>query len=160
MLLRTWRFATLLLTALALALTTAHVLEMPQKLAYGAELYSAVNTTLYRWFAIAGGIWSIGAILAAAGLVIFVRDRPDVRRWAIAGTVLLVLWLASWLAIVAPVNDEIAAALSREPARVPALWMEMRARWEWGHALGFILELLAFCALLVSVLLDTPSARS
>jgi len=35
-------------------MTSAHVLEMSQKMAYCAELYSAVNTTLYRYFSIVG----------------------------------------------------------------------------------------------------------
>lgn len=160
MLLRAWRFATLLLTALALSLTSAHVLEMPQKLAYPPELYAAVNTTLYRYFAIIGGIYSIGAILAAGGLVLLLRDRPAARRWAAAGAMLLVLWLASWMAIVVPVNDEVALALAAAPERVPEIWMANRVRWEWGHAIGFVFELLGFCALLVSVLVDTPRMRA
>jgi hypothetical protein len=58
MLLRGCRFVTLLLTALALTMTSAHVLEMPQKMHYEAELYSAVNTTLYRYFAVVGGVYT------------------------------------------------------------------------------------------------------
>ena len=50
-----WQFITLVLAALGLTMTSAHVLEMPQKLAYSPELYAAVNTTLYRYFAIVGG---------------------------------------------------------------------------------------------------------
>jgi hypothetical protein len=53
-LLRGCRFVTLLLTALALTMTSAHVLEMH----YEAELYSAVNTTLYRYFAVVGGVYT------------------------------------------------------------------------------------------------------
>jgi hypothetical protein len=159
MLLRAWRFVTLLLAALALSLTSAHVLEMPQKLAYPPELYAAVNTTLYRYFAIVGGVYSIGAILAAGGLVLVLRGRPQARRWAAAGTLFLLLWLASWLAIVVPVNAEVATALADAPERVPAIWIEHRVRWEWGHALGFAFKLLAFCALVISVLVDTARTR-
>lgn len=160
MLLQVWRFATLLLTALALSLTSAHVLEMPQKLAYAPELYAAVNTTLYRYFAIVGGLYSMGAILAAGGLVFLLRAQPRARRWAAAGALFLVLWLASWMAIVVPVNDLVADAMVAAPERVPAIWLENRTRWEWGHAVGFVLELLGFCALLVSVLVDAPRMRA
>jgi hypothetical protein len=48
MVLRAWRFITLLLAALALTMESAHVLELPQKMQYDAQMYSAVNTTLYR----------------------------------------------------------------------------------------------------------------
>lgn len=36
-----WRFATLVLSALALTMTSAHVLDLPQKMNYGAEMYAA-----------------------------------------------------------------------------------------------------------------------
>jgi hypothetical protein len=51
-----WQFMTLVLAALGLTMTSAQVLEMPQKMAYIAELYSAVNTTLY----LAGAAQSLG----------------------------------------------------------------------------------------------------
>ena len=47
-----WRFITIVLSALALTMTSAHVLELPQKMTYTAEMYAAVNTTLYRYFAL------------------------------------------------------------------------------------------------------------
>jgi hypothetical protein len=66
-----------------------------------------------------------------------------------------VLWFISWLALVAPVNAQVAAALRSSPETVPALWMRLRARWEYGHAIGFIIQLLGFGALVISVLVDT-----
>jgi hypothetical protein len=44
----TLRFLTLLFAALLMTMESAHVLEMPQKFAYDARVYAAVNTTLYR----------------------------------------------------------------------------------------------------------------
>ena len=75
MFLRVWRFITLLLAALALTMASAHVLELPQKMRYDAPMYSAVNTTLYRYFAIIGGVYQVGAIVSAAVLVFLVRKR-------------------------------------------------------------------------------------
>jgi hypothetical protein len=57
MFLRAWRFLALVLAALALTMTSAHVLELPQKMRYDAELYAAVNTTLYRHFATVGAVY-------------------------------------------------------------------------------------------------------
>jgi hypothetical protein len=65
-----------------------------------------------------------------------------------------VLAFASWLALVAPV----AAAQSSEPGSVPAMWTQLRARWEYGHATGFVIQLGGFCALLASILAETPGA--
>lgn len=60
------------------------------------------------------------------------------------------------LAVVAPVNGEISAALRASPETVPALWTRLAHRWEYGHAAGFFVQLAALGALLVSVLVDTP----
>jgi hypothetical protein len=159
MLLRTWRFVTLLLTALALTLTSAHVLELPQKMSYGGELYSAVNTTLYRHFATVGAVYTVGSIVAALVLVYLVRRRRAALAWTVAGAICLLLAFGSWLVLVAPVNREIAEALRTAPDSVPTLWLRLRPRWEYGHVVGFVVELAGFCALLASVLIETPPAR-
>jgi hypothetical protein len=153
---RFWRFLSLLLTGLALGLTWAHVLELPQKLHYDPQLYSAVNTTLYRYFAVIGAPVSLAAIVATVVLTILVRDRPTILLWTGAATLLLVLWLASWFLIVAPVNNDVDDLLASAPEAVPELWLRLRPRWEYGHAIGFILELAAFCLLIISVVVDTP----
>jgi hypothetical protein len=154
--LRIWRFLTIIVAALALTMTSAHVLELPQKMQYDAQLYSAVNTTMYRYFATVGGIYSMGSIIAAGVLAFLVRKSRSVFRWTLAGALLLVLWFISWLTLVAPVNNQIAAALQSSPETLPALWMQLRERWEYGHATGFVIQLLGFCALVISVLADTP----
>jgi len=152
--LQVWRFITLVWVALALTLTSAHVLELPQKLQCDAALYAAVNSTLYRQFATVGVVYSIGQILAAGLLAFAVRRRPRAYRWTLAGTALLLMWFVSWVLIVAPVNDEAARALNASPDLVPAVWMRLRERWEYGHAVGFVFQLLGFCVLLLAVLMD------
>lgn len=156
MTLRIWRFITIVLAALALTMSSAHVLELPQKMQYEAQLYSAVNTTMYRYFAIVGGVYSMGSIVAAVVLAFLVRNHRPAFWWALAGSVLLVLWFASWLSLVAPVNNQVAAALESAPESVPGLWMRLRERWEYGHAAGFVIQLLGFSALVISVVIETP----
>jgi hypothetical protein len=63
---------------------SAHVLELPQKLRYDAEMYAAVNTTLYRAFAIVGGVYQVGSIILATRP----RARSDLRL-TLAGAILL-----------------------------------------------------------------------
>jgi MFS family permease len=158
--LRVWRFVTLLLSALALTMTSAHVLELPQKLQYDAQLYSTVNTTLYRYFALVGGFYTVGSIVAAFVLAFMLRHDGAARRWTLAGAVFMALAFVSWLALVAPVNSAIADALRTSPDSVPALWQQLRARWEYGHATGFVLTLVGVALLIVSVLVDTPQRRT
>jgi hypothetical protein len=155
-LLKAWRFVTLLSTALALTMTSAHVLELAPKMAYSPSLYAAVNGSLYRWFAIVGGTYQVLSTLAAVALVFLVRHRRPSLYWTAAGASLLVLSLVSWVAIVEPVNLQVADAFARAQPVAP-LWLELRPRWEYGHLVGFVLELAGLCALLVSVLVDTPA---
>jgi hypothetical protein len=156
MFLRVWRFFTLLLTALALTMESAHVLELPQKMRYDAQMYSMVNTTLYRYFAIIGGVYQVGSIVAAAVLVCLVRRRGPSFGWTLAGALSLLLAFGLWLTVVAPVNGEVSTALQVAPATVPAVWTRLRTRWEYGHAAGFIVQLVGLCALVLSVLVETP----
>jgi hypothetical protein len=157
-----WRWATLLLAALSLTMESAHLLELPQKLQYSAELYSAVNTTMYRYFAIVGGVYQVGSIVAAWVLVYLLRGRGKAFAWTLAGALCLLAAFGAWLAIVAPVNGEIARALAASPSSVPELWMRLRLRWEGGHAVGFALQLLGLGLLLWSVVRETgaTAARS
>jgi Domain of unknown function (DUF1772) len=154
--LRSCRFMSIVLAALALTMESAHVLELPQKMRYDAQMYSAVNTTLYRYFAIVGGVYQVGSIAAAAVLAFLVRRRRPSFGWTLAGALCLLLAFGVWLAVVAPVNSEVAEALRSAPASVPDLWMRLRHRWEYGHAAGFAVQLGGFCALVLSALVETP----
>lgn len=158
MLLRVWRFVTLLLAALALTMESAHVLELPQKMHYGAQLYSAVNGSLYRYFAFVGGTYEVGSIAAALVLVFLVRKRRPSFGWTLAGALCLALAFAIWLAVVAPVNSEVAELFRASPESLPAAWIRLRPRWEYGHAAGFAAQLAGVGSLLVSVLVETPRA--
>src|SRR5262249_61564660 len=108
MLLRVWRFITLLLTALALTMESAHVLELPQKMQYDAEMYTAVNTTLYRYFAIIGGVYQVGSIVAAAVLAFLLRRHRPSFAWTEAGAACPLLPFALWLGVVCPVTRDVA----------------------------------------------------
>jgi hypothetical protein len=125
---------------------------------YDAEMYSAVNTTLYRYFAVVGGFYQVGGIVAAVVLAFLVRRHPASARWT-AAAVVLALSFVSWLILVAPVNDQVADALRAAPEQVPALWVRLRDRWEYGHAVGFVLQLAGFALLAWSVIAEVPAGR-
>ena len=158
MFLKTWRCITIVLAALALTMESAHVLELPQKMQYDVQMYVAVNTTLYRYFAIVGGVYQVGSIVMAAVLTFLVRQRWPSFGWTLTGACCLLLAFGIWLAVVAPVNSQVAAAFRSVPESVPAVWMRLRNRWEYGHVAGFIVQLVGLCALLLSVLVETPQS--
>jgi hypothetical protein len=154
------RVFTLVVAALSLTMTSAHVLEMPAKMRLSPQLYSAINGVLYRWFAIVGGIYTIVAIVSAWAFAWAARRHP-LGRWARTGAILLSLAFVSWLVLVLPVNQAIAAAVASAPQTTPELWTALRARWEYGHLIGFLFNLLGFCVLCAAAVADVPArARS
>ncbi|MEW6734057.1 MAG: hypothetical protein AB1489_22205 [Acidobacteriota bacterium] len=157
MFLRVWRFITLIFATLMLTLTSAHILELPQKLQYDAQMYSAVNTTLYRYFAIIGSFYTVGSIVTAAVLAFLVRKRGQTFKLTVTGAICLLLAFITWLIFVAPVNSDVARALISSPKSLPALWMQLRNRWEYGHAIGFVITFIGVSLLLISILVETPT---
>jgi hypothetical protein len=147
----------LILAALTLTMESAHVLELPQKMAWSPELYTAVNSTLYRYFALVGGPLTVLTLRAGAALVVALRRRPDFR-WTLAGVMAYYLAFGVWLLVVEPVNRAVAAAAATDPAALPRLWVALRTRWEGGHAVGFVLELAGLACLLWSVLTPRPDS--
>jgi hypothetical protein len=141
--LRVWRFMTLLLAALGLTLGAAHVLELPPKMQYDAEMYAAVTSTLYRLFGSVGAVIQIGAILAAVTLTFLVRGQPGFRL-TLLGTLGLVLSLVLWGALVAPVNAEWLRVMESAPESIPEAYLRLRPRWEYGHVAAFAAWLTGF----------------
>jgi hypothetical protein len=103
-----------------------------------------------------GSVYQVGSIMAAAVLAFLVRKHRLCFGWTLAGALCLLLAFGIWLAVVAPVNGEVAEALQSAPESVPAVWMRLRHRWEYGHAAGFVVQLVEFCALVLSVIVQTP----
>jgi hypothetical protein len=89
--LKTLRFFSLLLTALSLTMESAHVLELPQKMRYDLPMYTAVNGTLYKSFAVVGGAYQILAIVLAIILAFALRGHGPSFAWSAAGAALLVM---------------------------------------------------------------------
>jgi hypothetical protein len=146
---RAHRVLALVVAALALTMTSAHVLEMPQKLSYDLALYTDVNSTLYRYFAIVGGTYQILAIVAVVSLAWRTRagsEAPWVRVAAVATAASFI----SWLILVQPVNAAIAGGAS---------WGDLRLRWELGHLVGFVLSLTGFVALAIAIVRSCPPPR-
>jgi hypothetical protein len=148
-----WRFAAILLVALLMGLTFAHVLERPAKMDYEAGLYTTLQRTLYRMWGPpnVGGFLEPLAIVATIGATFAARGRRRALWLAAAAlAALLLAFPVVFFALVEPVNE----AFRADPSSVPANWRELRTRWETGHTIRFGLHLAAFCALVVSVLGD------
>lgn len=154
MLIKTWRFATILLVALVLGLAFAHVLERPAKMLYDAALYINIQKTLYVAWGPPniGGILEPAAIVATLSLAFLLRTKRRAFWLTLgAGSALLLAFPVVFFAFVAPANEVFLAAT---PTSIPPDWMESRTSWETGHTIRFLLQLLALSFLLVSVFLE------
>jgi hypothetical protein len=154
MYLLTWRFITLILVALGLTMGAAHLLELPPKMQYDAEMYAAVTSTLYRLFGSVGAFIQVVSILAAAILTFLVRFRPAFRLTLFA-TLCLIFSLILWFILVAPVNAEWLQVIESTPELIPKAYLQLRERWEYGHVAAFIAWFCGFCLLVLSVLIET-----
>ena len=158
MFLKTWRFITLVLVALLMGMTWCHVLELPAKMQYPAALYLTLHRTLYVAFGPPniGALVEVGAILAAAGLVFLVRQRRLALWLTLLGTVCLAAGLAVYFVYVDPANVALKGMALEAP---PVGWKAWRLQWEFGHAAHFVLHLIGFSMLVLSVVLETPTRR-
>jgi hypothetical protein len=154
MFVRTWRWLTIMLTALSLVPALAHLLEMPAKMTYDGPLWLRLQQSLYGAFGTFGGAFEVGAVITTIVLVTLVRDRRPAFGWTLLGAVCVVAAHAAFWIWLAPVNATIAATA---PGTLPADWMEMRSQWEYTHAARAVLQIIALGALVFAVLVETPA---
>lgn len=143
--LRIVRGVSLLSTAVTLGALTAHVLELPNKLALDGSLWLAVQQNLYQGWGPFIGPFEVTAIAATWLLLGLVRKNRSIRGLTLLAALLLSGAIVVFFALNAPVN---AAFASWTVTTLPPDWPNYRLRWEIGHAIGFVLVLIAFVALL------------
>ena len=151
----------LLLTAIAMALSLAHVAEMPGKMRLDRESYLAVQQIYYPGFTIGSIAEPLGA-LAILALLIF-APLPGVRFWwaVLALGCLVAMQLVFWF-VTQPVN----AAWTRDmnlhglgglffsifPMEISGDWTRLRDIWETSHAARAALALIAFLAFACAII--------
>jgi len=155
MILRTWRFLTIILVSLSMAMAFCHLLQLPPRMSYdGAQWVTTQG--LYQLFGTVGAFIEVGALLSATVLLLAVYRRRPAFQWTLFGTVCLLAAHVAWWVFIAPVNAEIA---TWTPDTIPADWTWWRSQWEYTHAARAILEILGLSALVLSVLVETPTQR-
>lgn len=149
------RFVTILLVALLSGLAFAHVLEQPAKMAYEVALYITIQQSLYvHWGPPhVGGILEPSAIVATALVAFFIRKSTRGLWFSLSALfALLLAFPVVFFWLVAPAN---AGFLATTLPSIPPNWTELRANWEMGHAIRFVLQLAALGSLVLSLVLDT-----
>jgi len=145
--LRAARFISLLFTAVALGAALAHLLALPNKIHLSREEYLTVQQ-VYRGWALLG-IVDIGALLSTLVLAILSRRIrrsfiPTVLAW-----LCIAVALALFFAFTYPANQQ-----TNNWTALPDNWQDLRRQWEYSHAAGACLYLVAFSLLTLSLLRD------
>jgi len=145
MILKLVQFVTLILTALALVPSAAHLFALPNKIGLAQEQYFTVQA-IYRGWALFGIVLfpAVTANLLLAGMVR--RERKPFWLALTAG-----LCLAGTLVIfftwTYPANQATA-----NWTRAPENWTALRAHWEYAHAVNAVIAFAALCSVTLSVL--------
>jgi uncharacterized membrane protein len=141
------RFASVMLTAIAMAGGFAHLLELPRKIEMSREEYLTVQQIYHGWALL--GIAVMGALLSTVLLALTVRDTPAEFYLAAAAALCIVISLIVFFAFTFPVNRQTANWTS-----LPENWQQLRRRWEYSHAVGAALYFLALSLLTLSMLVE------
>ena len=139
------RFASVMLTAIAMAGGFAHLLELPRKIEMSREEYLIVQR-IYRGWALLG-VAVVGALLSSVLLALTVHDRPAEVYLTVAAAVCILISLIVFFAFTFPANRETANWTT-----LPENWQKLRRRWEYSHAVGAALYFLALSLLTLSLL--------
>jgi len=138
-------FVALLASALLLGPALAHAFELPNKIGLPRDEYFIVQKAYRGWSLIAWVlVVQVAALMAAA-----ILERSDRRVLLLTVLALAsvaaaqgIFWTFTYPANVATANWTI----------MPDDWERLRARWEFSHAAGALLQLLGFCLLVGAVL--------
>jgi hypothetical protein len=145
------RFVSLFLTALVTGLLFCHLLELPNKMKMPADVWLPVQQHLYNAFGPVASIIEPLAIVSTLLVLVLVRRRAAAAILTLLAALCLIAHLAEWFAVVNPANLQIN---SWTKASIPADWTATRMRWEYGHAAGAALTLVALAALIAALLND------
>jgi hypothetical protein len=138
-------FSSLLFTGLAMAAAFAHVFELPNKIGMSAEDYLVVQQIYRGWSLL--GIVVFGALFSTLALTILARSNPGQFGLAVAAFLCIVGAQIIFWAFTYPANQA-----TRNWTVLPENWLELRARWEYSHAAGAALDLVAFITLLLAAI--------
>jgi len=144
-------FLAIVLTALALVPTGAHLLEMPNKIGLERDQYFVVQN-IYRGWALLGTVL-VAALLANALLALRLRHQPWPFALALAAALALAVTLITLFLWTYPAN-----VATDNWTAIPADWERLRWQWERTHALNAVITFAGFCAVVLAVLTGRDEA--
>jgi hypothetical protein len=146
-------FIAIILTALSLVPSGAHLFELPNKIGLTQEQYFTVQS-IYRGWALFGFVL-IPAILANLALAILLRRRRRASVLALIAFLLMAANLAIFFVWTFPTNQA-----TNNWTVAPENWAELRTQWEYSHAVNAVLTFLALCSVTLAALHGRGPSRS
>jgi len=158
---------TVMLVAVAMALSLAHALELPGKMRLNKETYYAMQSIYYPGFTMGGISEPAGTILTIVLLFLTPLGSLDFWLTLVALLGLIGMQVVYWL-FTHPVNKfwvegenldrfssgffSFGANRSRlESDTRPPDWTELRDRWEYSHVARAGLALMSLIALVIAI---------
>jgi Domain of unknown function (DUF1772) len=135
-----FRVLALVLTAIVLVPSGAHLFELPGKIGLDRDAYFVVQGIYAGWALF--GMPTFAAILANGALFVALRRRePSAARWALASAVLIVVSLVVFFTWTFPANQATANWTQKTEH-----WEALRREWEYSHAANAVIVFSAFIA--------------
>jgi hypothetical protein len=138
------QFTAIIVSALALIPSGAHLAALSNKIALPPEQYFTVQA-IYRGWAFLGALWP-AALLANAGLAYIVRAQPVPLWLAVAAAFCFAVMIVIFMLWTFPANQA-----TENWTSVPADWRELRKQWEYSHAVNTLIVFAALCLSTLSV---------
>jgi len=139
------QFFAVVLTALALVPSGAHLFELPNKIGLAQDQYFIVQN-IYRGWALFGFVLS-GALIANLVLAVMQRGRGAAFALALSACLCIAVTLAIFFIWTYPAN-----VATDNWTAVPPNWEALRRQWEYSHAVNALITFAGLCSVTLSVL--------
>jgi hypothetical protein len=145
MALRMVQFLALILTALALVPTGAHLFELPNKINLSRDAYLTVQGIYagWAWF----GIIDLAALIMNIVLAIKLRGQRRAFPFAVAAALCFVVFFVIFFTWTFPANQ-----VTANWTTLPEDWSGLRQEWEYSHAVNAVVMLIALCSVTLAVI--------
>jgi hypothetical protein len=144
------QFLAIVISAVALIPSGAHLAALPNKIALPQAEYFTVQAIYTRW-ALLGLLWP-AAMLMNALLASLVRSQAGPFWFAALASLCFVVMLAVFLLWTFPANEA-----TNNWTTVPENWETLRRQWEYSHAVNGVLVFVALCLTTLSSLSWQPT---
>jgi len=139
------QFVAILIGALALIPSGAHLAALPNKIGLGQWDYFLVQG-IYRGWWVLGMLW-VAALVVNLVLAAVVRSQAGPFWLALGAAACIAAMFAIFVAWTLPANQA-----TQNWTAVPANWASLKRQWEYSHAVNTAIVFVALCLVAASAL--------